>query len=58
MGGGGCWSGGAWWRWDGLFWFGLFCFLGFSVGRVCGVEEGGIDFLEGVEAAVEVNSKA
>ena len=58
MGSGGCgglgaWGVGSWW-----FQFGLPCFVGFGVCSVGGIEEGGIDFLEGVEAAVEVNPKA
>ena len=41
-----------------LFWCELFGFLGFGVCSIGEIKEGGVDFLEGVEAAVEVNSKA
>ena len=55
---GGCGCRGAGGGGSGLFWCELFGFLGFGVCGISGIKEGGVDLLEGVEATVEVNSKA
>ena len=55
---GGCGCRGAGGGGSRLFWCELFGFVGFGVCSVCGVKKGGVDLLEGVEAAVKVNPKA